>query len=917
MVQKFLFLLLFIIFNFQQAIGQAELVLKVQDSLQNPIAQAHIFTNKVGKLTDSNGMASFRLQKGLFYSIKISHISFEAYSTRIFVEKDTLLTVFLKEKKEFLQEVVVTATEKKDPTSTSVIDQKAMKHLQPSSFADLVSLLPGKSVSAPVLNKANTLTLRETGISSGDYSTSSLGIAFTVDGVPINSNANMQETVGNEMIINSTSGYVDARRKTTRLGVDMRSISTDDIEKVEVIRGIAPVNHGDLSSGLVQISRKKGKTQWNSRIKSDGFSKLFYVGKGFYFDKQNLSLNVSLDYLDAKNDPRNSFENYKRYTASVRAEKKFGLSNPIIWNINLDYTGTADKEKTDPDIGFDRYDSYQSTHNNIRISNLFLMKLDDYFLKRLALKTSVSQSYDQIKQDKWVQITSAKAIPTSWEEGEHYGIFLSPNYVSKQLIDGKPLDIFTDFSVGSYGSFWGIHNEFLVGMSYSYSKNNGLGQVYDIFYPPSPDVLSVPRAFKDVPAMQNLAFYIQDQIDKEIGEMYLVLWAGVRGTSLLGLENGYKMNQKIFFDPRLSLNINFPKIVFENKKHLDVNLTVGWGKQSKLPTQDMLFPRDIHYAFTQLNYYHNNKDYRQVHFKTRKFPQVNKDLEAAVNIKKEIRLGLSYDFHSLYVTYFREKMTSGFRKMSDFHKVNYKSYDVSSIDHANITAPPLVENLGYSTQNILVLSALETNGSAIDKQGVEFQYTGKRFETINTRFTINGAWLRTRYYNSLPTLRFADKDILNGIKYYNIGVYDEIDNYDRERFQTSLVADTYLPKLGLTTSLRFDFNWYSLNKVIPVNGVPTHYIDVNGERHLYTEVEKKDAVLQWLVRPISIETSAKTPLSMDVHLKISKEFYKHFTISMYVNDLFNFYKDYYVNNQKVNRRGLISPYFGMEMNINF
>lgn len=916
MVRKFLFLLLWIGVNFQQAIGQVNLVLKVQDSLQNPIVQAHILANTFGNFTDSNGKASFRLQNGI-YTIKISHVSFEDYSTHISIRKDTLITIFLTEKKEFLQEVVVTATEKKDPTSISVIDRKAMKHLQPSSFADLMSLLPGKSVSAPVLNRANTLILRETGISSSDYSISSLGVAFTVDGVPINSNANMQETVGNEMIINSLSGHVDAKRNTTRSGVDMRFISTDDIEKVEVIRGIAPVNHGDLSSGLVQISRKKGKTQWDSRMKSDGFSKLFYVGKGFYFDKQDLSLNLSLDYLGADADPRNSFENYKRYTASIRAEKKFNTSNPMIWNINLDYTGTIDKEKSDPDIGFDRYDSYQSTYNNIRISNLFSMDLNDYFFKRLALRTSISRSHNQIKQDRWVQITSAKAIPTSWDAGEHYGIFLTPNYVSKLLIDGKPLDFFADFSVASEKSFLGIHNEFLVGASYSYSKNNGLGQVYDIIYPPSPDMGTVPRAFKDIPAMQNLAFYVQDQIDKEIGQTNLVLRAGVRGTSLLGLGSKYQMSKKMFLDPRLSLKVSFPKIMFENKKHLGVDLTVGWGKQSKLPTQEMLFPQDIHRLFTQLNYYHNNKDYRQVHFKKYIFPQVNGNLEVAANIKKEIRLGLNYDFHSLYVTFFSEKMTSGFRKMTDFQKVVYKSYEVSSINHTTITAPPLVENLNYSTQKALVLSDFETNGSAIDKQGIEFQYTGKRFEFINTRFTIDGAWLRTQYYNSLPTLRFADKDILNGIKYYNIGVYDEVDNYDRERFQTSLVADTYLPKLGLTTSLRFDFNWYSINRVIPINGVPTHYIDVDGEKHLYTEVEKKDAVLQWLVRPISVETLERTPLSINAHLKISKDFYKHFTMSMYVNNLFNFYKDYYVNDQKINRRGLVSPYFGMEMNINF
>jgi tonB-dependent receptor plug len=97
--------------------------------------------------------------------------------------------------------------------------------------------------------------------------------------------------------------------------------------------------------------------------------------------------------------------------------------------------------------------------------------------------------------------------------------------------------------------------------------------------------------------------------------------------------------------------------------------------------------------------------------------------------------------------------------------------------------------------------------------------------------------------------------------------------------------------------------------------VPTHYISEDGVRHPYTATEASDPVLQWLIRPTTISLSDRTPLSMNIHLKISKEFYKYFTLSIYVNNLFNFYEDYRVNRQYINRRGLINPYFGMEMNI--
>ena len=186
---------------------------------------------------------------------------------------------------------------------------------------------------------------------------------------------------------------------------------------------------------------------------------------------------------------------------------------------------------------------------------------------------------------------------------------------------------------------------------------------------------------------------------------------------------------------------------------------------------------------------------------------------------------------------------------------------------------------------------------------------------LNTRFTLSGAWFHSLYYNSLPVYRFADKDVINNRKHYNLGVYPEVEKYDREQLETSLIADTYLPELKLTTSVRCDLTWYTINTNPSLSRVPTHYISEDGVRHPYTAAEANDPVLQWLIRPTTISLSDRTPLSMNIHLKISKEFYKYFTLSMYVNNLFNFYEDYRVNNQYINRRGLINPYFGMEMNV--
>ena len=137
-----------------------------------------------------------------------------------------------------LGEVTVTAQEKKGLTSTSVIDRTAMQHLQPSSFSDLLSLLPGGMTATPHTNVANVARLREVGISSSDYAISSLGTKFMVDGAPIGTDANMQ-LLGRNM-------NADGNRSTVGYGVDMRMLATDNIEQVEVVRGIPSVKQRHL-----------------------------------------------------------------------------------------------------------------------------------------------------------------------------------------------------------------------------------------------------------------------------------------------------------------------------------------------------------------------------------------------------------------------------------------------------------------------------------------------------------------------------------------------------------------------------------------------------------------------------------------------------------------------------------------------
>jgi outer membrane receptor protein involved in Fe transport len=243
-----------------------------------------------------------------------------------------------------------------------------MEHLQPSSFTDLLELLPGGTSKDPMLNVVNNIRLREASPMGSNYATSSLGTSFLVDGARISTNANMQ----------SISGAWESaalERESTNSGVDMRTISTDDIESVEIVRGIPSVQYGDLTSGLVKIERRRGGRDFQARLKSDMQSKLVYVAKGFEW-RNRTTLNVSADYLYSKADPRNSLNNYSRLTFSARVGHTWQRPTyNLRLSTNLDYTGSFDGEKQDPDLNKGAVDKYKQSYNRMAFSTKLELKM--------------------------------------------------------------------------------------------------------------------------------------------------------------------------------------------------------------------------------------------------------------------------------------------------------------------------------------------------------------------------------------------------------------------------------------------------------------------------------------------------------------------------------------------------------------
>ncbi|MDR3061690.1 MAG: TonB-dependent receptor, partial [Dysgonamonadaceae bacterium] len=423
--------------------------------------------NEYFALTDEKGQLNLKGIGPGEYKFTISYIGYRTKKETLSLFKDTFAEIGLEADQTYLDAVVVTASESKKMTASSRIDLKAMQHLQPSSFTDLLELLPGGMSKDPQLNQANLIKLREVGNSDSKYDISSLGTSFVVDGIPIATAAEMQYTSGNQSNVPQTVGK----------GIDMRTISTDQIESVEIVRGIPSVEYGDLTSGLVNIRRKRGKSPWEVRFKADGFSKLAYLGKGIDFKDQNLSINTGFDLLDAQIDPRNPYLNYKRFTASSRLRKLFENDNyNFNWNLNLDYTGSFDDKKNDPEISSTN-DFYKSEYNKIGLSNKLEWNMkENHFFKSLELSGSIHYQSDQIKESRLIQVNRASFIPEGDYVGEHDAIFLPSKYISDLLVDGKPVDIFLK-AMGRFNlRTTNILNDIKVGADWKFDKNYGKGQ---------------------------------------------------------------------------------------------------------------------------------------------------------------------------------------------------------------------------------------------------------------------------------------------------------------------------------------------------------------------------------------------------------------------------------------------------------
>lgn len=868
-------------------------------------------------VTDSIGVCLFDNVPFGKYLVKISHLNYKPISRIIIIDKENQHFSFaLIPAENVLKDIYVVARESKGMTSSSNIGRDAIDRIQPSCFADLLELIPGGYASDPALGSPNIIALREVNRPSSNYNTSSLGTSFLLDGRRLNTDANMQWMLG--ATNPSSTTYMD---HFLNCGVDMRSISTDDIDSVTIVRGIPSVRYGELTSGLIKIERKQGRRILDARFKADRKSKLYYIGKGFENRKKKVTLNLSLDYLNYNPEPRTTMFSYQRATGSVRGSKTWMKDyKSLRMNLALDFVGNLDIDKEDAEMNDGQINKSSSSYSSTSLSTKinYINRAKNAIFTEAELTASTSYERDIMSRERFISSSRITLLQTNRTEGEFDAIILPQSYVGWQKVDGKPFYSNVQMLGTIRLPFGRLKSKLTAGVEWDMSKNFGLGQIIEEGKPPFDCGDYRARAYVDIPASHHIGMFVENQTTIPVGNHKFRSRLGLRTISIVSLGNKFSMNGHFWYDPRVNLQWEFPKVDIFGFPFL-ASITGGYGLQTKMPTLNQLYPELNYEDITEFSMTYPPKMQR-VHYRTYINDPTNYSLKPARNKKWEIRADLEYAGISATITYYDEDMTSGFRSQGLFNIYDYVKYsipkgmnwgiysDIGPIPLSELNATPIKEIRAYG---------IYTNGSRTYKKGLEYTLMTPRYKSIATRFTVSGAWFYTKYENSLPYYAMSSAATGSGMLFQLVGKYKQDNSYIRWMTNTNFNADTYIPFIGLEFSLSCQCLWKEVSYMAPFSACPMTYIGIDGVEKPYNEEEiSKIPELKLLMRdtPSGWYNRREEPFAMNINLKATKKlFNEKLRLSIFVNKLFDAHPDYRIDNVLIRR--YVNAYFGMEMNI--
>ncbi|WP_416998031.1 TonB-dependent receptor [Alistipes putredinis] len=884
----------------------------VRDSDGKPLSFATMFIAELGTgvSTDLEGKFRFTGTKGTEYTLNVSYLNHVDKEVKVKAGSPEPLVIVLEEQSYELAEVVVMADYKKNQGSTAVINQQALEHIQPTSVADVLSLIPGGLFRESSATGFNRISLRQ----SGSDDNTSLGMAVVMDGIPQDNDGFRASIPGL-----STDEYSD--RLGMNRGIDLKTLSTDHIRKIEIVKGISSAKLGNLSSGVIQTTSKIGITPAQLRMKVDPLTKLIYLGKGFRISPKMGYLHTGIDYTSVYDDRRDPMSKYSRLTGQVTYNNSVDVGDKtlfLFFKLSEVYTlNQAKEDELTQDYNESFRNKYSRTGASFKAQMYDLGKIVD----NVEFIASADYTYDLIDRNRLVQTGTPLPSPLATEEGESEGIYLPSTYYSPFQIENKPLSLLTQLNAESLFETRSFRHKVIYGLSWKRTKNYGEGVMVDMTRPPYPGnneyVRPVPN--RSIPALSVGAAYAEEQLKHSNRWFDFELNAGVRFTQMFNLDTKYTELRKLQVEPRINAALSF-NIDLAGGKSLRNMFRFGFGQENKLPTLDYIYPDRVYKDMIVLNAYTKQDDpFNHLITYTKIYDVTNNSLRPNRNTKYEAGWDVEYEGYSLSLTFFKEHSDRGFESVAEYSPVRYTRY-VDPIDGQPIVGRrPEKEDYVADPYATFVDMDIVRNSMKVEKKGLEYLLRFPKIIPLSTTVEINGAYYDTRYSSGAPLQyhpAFRDDDHPQPY----VGIYRRQDITRQRIFNTNLWFNTNIPRYKMIFTTFFQFIW--LNEEMRINGdeYPSAYFDTDGRMHTVDDrilQSIKDGHTVWRHYHIYKEDFSETlPVSLTVNFKVTKEFSRMIRASFFVNNILDInplYKNRYNQNVRVWQKS----FFGAEMTFSF
>ncbi len=848
-------------------------------------------------ISGKDGEVEIRNVPRLPVAYKVSMLGYKDVEGEICLDGKDNVRILMEEESLSMREVVVVAQAGQGGESTtSIIGRQALDHLQATSLKDILQLLPGGvSMKNPSLTSPGQFKVRT--LASDDNAT--FGAAIIINGMPVSTNANMNTGLGLSSISSGNSG------------ADLRSIATDDIESVEIIRGVASAEYGDVSSGVMIVNKRIGVSDLNMKARIMPGIMQLHAGKGFDI-KSAGSLNISADYARGTSDPRFLTDKYNRGLLSL-AHRKTLLDKTWTLTTNIDLSYTGEWKGADPDEpeAMKKFFSSRDAFS-LRLSHNGMLKLDKALARTLKYDVALSLSSDRIFNDRLVSVGSG-AILDATKDGMYEGTPYPSSYETLSGTKSNPVMYWAKFSDLFYLNVGNMSNRFNVGTEWKIEGNRGIGQ-YDKTLKFKAFAQDRIRRFCDIPYMNQISAYVEDNVVLTFSERRypnITGQAGVRWTVVQPWRN----ERMMALSPRLNIAVNPVRYL---------SLRLGYGISEKVPSLQDLYPSPDYYDFYNMSVSDGQKSYYL--YSTRVFDNKPVSIKTMRGTKYELGFDVRLDNGmSFSVVGYHEKVSRCFGPDNSEWKTLV--FDVWNAADVTFTGQkPIYDQQNPSRRDTVLYNLIRPgNPKSRRNRGIEFDFNFGKINATNTSFYLSGAWSETRSSSSNLGYKLPVGEARNYGPVYVVYPESSYSFSENRRFSATLRVVQHIPVIRFIVSASAQCILYEYDHEVSSGTRPLGYI-YGSEYIKFTEDQLDDIEFNfhgYMLKDQIFDTRISNvpvtwPAIWCLDMRVTKEIGDKAGFSFYANNVL-FSQPWQSNSvsvSKVERNGGLFSY-GLEIFLNF